>query len=71
VETERKAVIDACKIHHLLGIEGDRLLLVFHTNRRGYEFRIAAPTGEIFGDTSIFYTADAALEEGRRWLGNG
>jgi hypothetical protein len=63
--------MDSCRIHYLFGIGGDRLLLVFHTNRRGYEFRVARSTGEVSGDPSIFYTADAALEEGRRWLGNG
>lgn len=54
MEVKGKAVMDACKIHHLFGIEGNLLLLVFHTNRRGYEFRIARPTGEVLGYPSIF-----------------
>jgi hypothetical protein len=68
-EGTRKAEMDACTIHHLFGIEGDRLLLVFHTNRRGYEFRVVIPTGDVFGETSLFYTVNAALDAGRSWIG--
>lgn len=56
-------------VHYLLGVEGGRLLIVFYSARRCYQFRIVTPTGEVMGDEKIYYTADAALTEGRRWLG--
>lgn len=56
-------------VHHLSGIEGGRLLLVFYTNRRCYEFRVVVPSGDVFGETSI-YTLNAALAAGRNWIGH-
>jgi hypothetical protein len=70
VRVRGKAAVEAYRIHHLFGIEGDRLLVVFHTDRRGYEFRVVIPTGDVFGETTIFYTVNAALDAGRNWIGH-
>ncbi|WP_206818001.1 hypothetical protein [Chroococcus sp. FPU101] len=32
-------------------------------------FRVVTATGEVMGDEKIYYTPEAALTEGRRWLG--
>jgi hypothetical protein len=56
--------MEDCKVYHLIGIEGGGLLLVFHTNLRGYQFRLVTPDGVVVGDRAIFYTAQAALSEG-------
>ncbi|PSF34948.1 hypothetical protein C7H19_18250 [Aphanothece hegewaldii CCALA 016] len=57
------------KIDYLLGIEGRKLLLVYYTPRNCYQFRVVTATGQVIGNQEIYYTPDAALTEGRRWLG--
>jgi hypothetical protein len=60
--------MEGCKIYHLLGIEGGSLLLVFHTNLRGYQFSLVTSGGKVMGEQAIFYTANAALTAGLRCL---
>ncbi|GFE72333.1 hypothetical protein [Chroococcus sp. FPU101] len=56
-------------IHHLFGIEGGKLLLVYYSPRCCYQFRVVTATSEVMGNEEIYYTPEAALTEGRRWLG--
>lgn len=56
------------RIHHLFGFSNGRLLIVFYTEDKCYQFRIALTSGKVFGSESIFYTELAALNEGRLWL---
>ncbi|HEY9849354.1 MAG TPA: hypothetical protein V6D28_07840 [Leptolyngbyaceae cyanobacterium] len=45
---------------HQITIFQDHLLLVFHTNSTGWQFRVTNPAGEIFGMELPYETADAA-----------
>lgn len=59
------------RIYHLLGMEEGRLLLVYYSTRSCYQFRVVTATGDVLGDEKIYYTVEAALNEGRKWLGVG
>lgn len=48
---------------------GGSILLVFYTPGKCWQFRVISATGEVFGERKIFYTADAAQNAGRSWLG--
>lgn len=45
---------------HQITILQDHLLLVFHTNSIGWQFRVTNLAGEIFGMELPYETADAA-----------
>lgn len=57
------------KIDYLLGIEGGKLLLVYYSPHNCYQFRVVTATGQVMGNEEIYYTPEAALTEGRKWLG--
>ncbi|HEY9651595.1 MAG TPA: hypothetical protein V6C95_13085 [Coleofasciculaceae cyanobacterium] len=55
------------RIHLLTNFQG-YLLLVFHTNSQGWQFRVTNPTGEVFGMRLPYDSADAAERVGRNWI---
>lgn len=56
------------KVEELVSINGSTLL-VFHTPAKCWQFRVISCTGEVFGEERIYYTALAAKNAGRTWLG--
>jgi hypothetical protein len=49
----------------------DYILLVFYTPGKCWQFRLISPDGSVFGSESIFYTPQAAKEEGISWVLTG
>lgn len=56
------------KIEEVICINGNTLV-VFHTPGKCWQFRVVSRTGEVFGEEKVYYTADAAQNAGRSWLG--
>lgn len=63
-----KALMVTIKFEEVIWIDGS-VLVVFHTPAKCWQFRIINSTGEVFGEELIYYTALAALNAGRSWLG--
>ncbi|MGH2414279.1 MAG: hypothetical protein ACRDEA_11455 [Microcystaceae cyanobacterium] len=59
--------METARIYTLLAIE-NHLILVFYTEKRGYQFRVLTPGGEVLGNQDIFDSQEAALLEARKWL---
>lgn len=53
---------------HLLTTVKDSLLLVFHTNSTGWQFRVTNPTGKVFGMQLPYDSANLAERVGRNWI---
>jgi hypothetical protein len=45
------------------------ILVVFRDNL--WQFRVLSSDGAIYGHTNHYYTAEAAEEVGRQWVGSG
>ena len=58
----------AVKIHTLT-ITPFGILVVFQDNL--WQIRILSSDGAIYGQTNHYYTAQAAEEVGRQWVGSG
>jgi hypothetical protein len=56
------------KVEEIISVDGS-ILAVFHTPAKCWQFRVISSTGEVFGEQRIYYTALAALNAGRSWLG--
>lgn len=56
------------KVEEIIWIDGS-LLGVFYTPGKCWQFKVISRNGEVFGEQKIYYTADAALNAGRSWLG--
>ncbi|HEY9893081.1 MAG TPA: hypothetical protein V6D37_14990 [Candidatus Sericytochromatia bacterium] len=54
---------------HLLTITPMGILVVFQDNL--WQFRVLSSDGAIYGHTNHYYTAEAAEEVGRQWVGSG
>jgi hypothetical protein len=54
---------------HLLTITPLGVLVVFRDNL--WQFRVLSSDGAIYGHSSNYYTAEAAEEVGRQWVGSG
>ncbi|MBD2215096.1 hypothetical protein H6G27_35430 [Nostoc linckia FACHB-104] len=44
-------------------------LLVFYTPDKCWQFRVISSDGSVFGESKIYYTAEAAKEAGVQWVG--
>ncbi|RCJ24389.1 hypothetical protein A6770_28225 [Nostoc minutum NIES-26] len=55
------------KVDTVESINGS-VLIVFYTPGKCWQFRIVSSTGGIFGETKIYYTAEAARRTGLEWL---
>lgn len=53
---------------HLLTTFKDSLLLVFHTNSTGWQFRVTNQEGKVFGMQLPYDSANAAERVGRNWI---
>ena len=53
-------------IHTVLGIE-DCTLIVFYTQSKCWQFR-AISCGGVYGEKTIYYSAEAAETAGREWI---
>lgn len=56
------------KVEEIFSIHGS-ILLVFYTPGKCWQFRVISATGQVFGEEKVYYTADAAQNAGRSWLG--
>jgi hypothetical protein len=61
--------MEGLRVYHLIGIEDGAVLLVFYTKAHAYQFRLIRPDGAVMGEGKIYYTAEAALREGLKWVG--
>ncbi|MEH2202753.1 MAG: hypothetical protein V7K53_01565 [Nostoc sp.] len=52
------------KIHSVVCIHS-RVLVVFYTPGKCWQFRIISPDGIMFGDCPIYYSPEAAAKAGR------
>jgi hypothetical protein len=55
------------KIHSVVCIHS-RVLVVFYTSCKYWQFRIVSPDGTVFGDYPIYFSAEAAAKAGREWI---
>ncbi|MCC5662237.1 MULTISPECIES: hypothetical protein [unclassified Nostoc] len=55
------------KIHSVVCIHS-RVLVVFYTPCKCWQFRIVSPGGTVLGDYPIYYSAEAAAKAGREWI---
>ncbi|MBD2181265.1 hypothetical protein H6S82_22680 [Planktothrix sp. FACHB-1355] len=55
------------RIHQIVVLQ-EYLLLVFHTNSTGWQFRVTNSTGKVFGMQLAYETPDAAERVGRNWI---
>ncbi len=62
--------ISPAKIHLVAGASIGTLI-VYYTSGDCWQWRIATPGGEVFGHSSLYYTADAAERAGRKWIREG
>jgi hypothetical protein len=46
-------------------------LIVFYTDAHCWQFRVIGADGAVFGEQKLYYTAEAALNAGREWIGIG
>lgn len=56
------------KVEEVISVDRS-ILAVFHTPGKCWQFRVISSTGQVFGEERVYYTADAALNAGRSWLG--
>jgi len=54
-------------IHQVIGIDGTTLI-VFYTEAHCWQFRLISPGGAVFGERKIYYTAQAAMKAGLKWV---
>jgi hypothetical protein len=59
--------MSSIRLHHLI-FRDKLLLLVFYEPAHCYQFRLINRSGEVLGQPSIFYTAEAAERAGREAL---
>jgi hypothetical protein len=43
-------------------------LVVYYTISSSWQFRVISPSGTIFGESKIYYTAYSAQKAGREWI---
>ncbi|MEO0686748.1 MAG: hypothetical protein AAFY76_17330 [Cyanobacteria bacterium J06649_11] len=55
------------RINKVVGIN-NCTLIVFYTNARCWQFRVIGNDGSVYGEKTIYYTADAAEAAGREWV---
>ncbi|MBD2248636.1 hypothetical protein [Nostoc sp. FACHB-888] len=55
------------KIHSVVCIQS-RVLVVFYTPCRCWQFRIVSPDDTVLGDYPIYFSAEAAAKAGREWI---
>jgi hypothetical protein len=55
------------KIHCLVASR-NYLMVVFHTDEKCWQFRIATSDGSVLGEQKLYYTAEAAEAAARRWF---
>ena len=53
-------------IHAVIGIK-DCILIVFHTDVSCWQFRVIYDGG-IYGEKTIYYTPEAAMDAAREWV---
>ena len=59
--------MSSLRVHSLIGFP-KHILLVFHTDRRAYQFRVVTNEGKIFVSSEIYYTSKAAEKAARKCL---
>ena len=57
------------RIEKIIGIDG-LTLLIYYTNARCWQFAVIGDDGQLWLPNQIFYTADAAQQAGRVWMGH-
>lgn len=55
------------KVDEVICINGS-VLIVFYTPGKCWQFRVISPTGGIFGEQKIYYSASKAMNVGLKWL---
>jgi len=45
------------------------ILVIYYTPQKCWQFQVISATGQVFGENRIYYTALAAKNAGRSWLG--
>ncbi len=54
---------------HLLTATPLGMLVVYRDNRL-WQFRILSSDGSLYGESKLYYTAEAAVKAGREWVGH-
>ncbi len=57
-------------IHQVVGIDGTTLL-VFFAQAHCWQLGLISPGGAVFGERKIYYSAEAALKAGLKWIAQG
>jgi len=55
------------RIKKIIGLDG-LTLIVYYTDGKCWQFAIIKKDGQLYQPQGIFYTADGAENEGRKWL---